>query len=65
MDSPLQGAAVHDYDAAAQVLRCVREAAAKGQGFDPSGYVCARIAVQSHDGVQVPVTIVHKGETQL
>jgi len=56
--SPTTPQRVYDYDMATRE-RTLRKEQEIPSGHDPSKYVCRRVLAPSHDGVKVPVTILH------
>jgi oligopeptidase B len=62
--SPTTPAQVFDYDLATGA-RVLRKTVEIPSGHDPADYVTARIMAQSHDGAEVPVTILHHKSTPL
>lgn len=62
--SPTTPQRVYDYDMAARRLTLRKEQEVPS-GHDPSAYVCRRLFAPSHDGVRVPVTVLHAKETPI
>ena len=62
--SPTTPQLVFDYDMATRE-RTLRKKQEIPSGHDPSKYVCRRVLASSHDGVKVPVTILHAKDTPI
>ena len=62
--SPTTPQRVYDYDMATRE-RTLRKKQEIPSGHDPSKYVCRRVLAPSHDGVKVPVTILHAKDTPI
>lgn len=62
--SPSTPARTFDFDLATSNRTMVKEQVVPS-GHDPSDYVTKRITAVSHDGAEVPVTILHRAETTL
>ena len=62
--SPTTPQRVYDYDMATRE-RTLRKEQEIPSGHDPSKYVCRRVLAPSHDGVKVPVTILHAKDTPI
>jgi oligopeptidase B len=60
--SPTTPQRVYDYDMASR-QRTLRKEQEIPSGHDPDAYVCRRILAPSHDGVKVPVTVLHAKDT--
>ena len=60
--SPTTPARVYDYDMAARA-RDLRKEQEIPSGHDPDNYVCRRVFAKSHDGTEVPVTVLHAKTT--
>jgi oligopeptidase B len=62
--SPTTPQRIYDYDMATR-QRTLRKEQEVPSGHDPSAYVCRRLFARSHDGVMVPVTVLHAASTPL
>ncbi|MEL6840869.1 MAG: S9 family peptidase [Pseudomonadota bacterium] len=62
--SPTTPAQIFDFDLAAE-SRVLRKTTEIPSGHDPADYVTRRIMAPSHDGAEVPVTILHHKDTPL
>lgn len=62
--SPTTPQRVYDYNMATRE-RVLRKEQEIPSGHDPAGYVCRRVMAPSHDGVEVPVTILHGRDTPI
>lgn len=62
--SPTTPQRIYDYDMATR-KRTLRKEQEIPSGHDPDAYVCRRILAPSHDGVKVPVTVLHARSTPL
>ena len=62
--SPTTPQRVYDYDMATRE-RVLRKEQEIPSGHDPANYVCRRALAPSHDGVEVPVTILHGRDTPI
>lgn len=62
--SPTTPARVHDYDMRTR-SRVVRKEQTVPSGHGPADYVTRRLSMPSHDGEQVPVTVLHRADTQV
>ena len=62
--SPTTPARTFDFDLATGHRTMVKEQVVPS-GHDPSDYVTKRITAVSHDGAEVPVTILHRADTPL
>ncbi len=62
--SPTTPQRVYDYDMATR-QRTLRKEQEIPSGHDPSRYVCRRLFAKSHDGADVPVTVLHARDTAL
>ena len=60
--SPTTPQRVYDYDMATR-QRTLRKEQEVPSGHDPDAYVCRRLFAASHDGVEVPVTVLHAKST--
>ncbi len=56
--SPTTPQRVYDYDMATR-RRILRKEQEVPSGHDPDAYVCHRLFATSHDGVEVPITVLH------
>ena len=62
--SPTTPQRIFDYDMETRV-RTLRKEQEIPSGHDPDAYVCRRLMAKSHDGVMVPVTVLHRKDTAL
>jgi oligopeptidase B len=62
--SPTTPSRVFDYDMTSRT-RILRKEQEIPSGHDPERYICRRVMATSHDGVEVPVTILHARDTTL
>ena len=62
--SPTTPQRVFDYDMGTRE-RTIRKEQEIPSGHDPHAYVCRRVFAKSHDGADVPVTILHSKETAI
>jgi len=62
--SPTTPQRVYDYDMATRE-RVLRKEQQIPSGHDPDHYTCHRVFAPSHDGVMVPVTVLHAKETPI
>jgi len=60
--SPTTPSRVYDYDMASRE-RTLRKEQEVPSGHNPEDYVCRRLLAESHDGVLVPVTVLHRKQT--
>ena len=62
--SPTTPQRIYDYDMAMRE-RVLRKEQEIPSGHNPDDYVCHRVLAPSHDGVKVPVTILHARDTPI
>ena len=62
--SPTTPQRVYDYDMATRE-RTLRKEQEIPSGHNPADYVCRRLFAKSHDGADVPVTILHSKDTPI
>ena len=62
--SPKTPQRIYDYDMATRE-RVLRKKQEIPSGHDPEEYVCRRVMAPSHDGVEIPVTILHREDTAI
>ncbi len=62
--SPTTPAQIYDYDLGSSE-RVLRKSTVIPSGHDPADYVTRRIMAPSHDGAEVPVTILHHRDTAI
>lgn len=62
--SPTTPQRIYDYDMATRE-RVLRKEQEIPSGHNPDDYICRRVMAPSHDGVNVPVTILHRKDTPI
>lgn len=60
--SPTTPQRIYDYDMATRT-RQLRKEQEIPSGHDPEKYICRRLYAKSHDGIEVPVTVLHAKST--